>query len=89
MNLKDEKVRNQKLYFIGYDEKSNRYLMGIVITWLAWYNRYYLITEEEYGWFDTDIEKLDKLAEECCQAGPAGPRFLCSDYPPENANRNT
>lgn len=84
MKLKNEKVRNKKLYCVGYDEEHNRYILEIVITWMAWYNRYYLISKEEYEWFDTDIEKLDSLAEDCCQTGPCGGRFLYSDKRDEN-----
>ena len=84
MKLKNEKVRNQKYYFVGYDEENNRYLLGVVITWVAWYNRYYLISKEEYEWFDTQIDQLDQLAEECYQAGPGGDRFVYSDSIMEN-----
>lgn len=85
MKLQNEKVRNQKFYFVGYEEETRRYVLGIVITWVSWYNRYYEITEEEYRWFDTDVEKLDSLAEACYRQGPCGDRFIRSDYMAENS----
>ena len=84
MKLINRKVRNEKLYSVGYDEKSKQYIMEIVITWIAWYNRYYLISKEEYQWFETFIEKLDTLADRCLRIEEFGDRFIKSDKLEEN-----
>lgn len=84
MTLNKEKVRREKLYVVGYEETEKCYMLAIVITWISWYNRYYLISEEEYNWFDSDITKLDQLAEECFQMGACGERFLYSERMEEN-----
>lgn len=82
--LSKEKVRKEMFYFVGFEEANQRYVLAVVITWVSWYQRYYSISEEEYNWFDSNITKLDQLAEECYQAGPFGERFLYSDRMEEN-----
>ena len=42
-----EKVNSKKLYSIGYNCKLKKYVLADVITWIAWYERYFEITEEE------------------------------------------
>lgn len=88
MNLKCEKVRNEKLYAVGYDETNHRYLLLIVVPEIAWYNRYYLISEDEYNWFDSKTEKLDLLAKECYETGIYNRRFVFSDKSAENDSAN-
>lgn len=84
MNLKYEKVRNEKLYAIGYDETNHRYLLVVVVPEIVWYNRYYLISKVEYDWFESKIENLDLLAKECYETGIYNNRFLFSDKSSEN-----
>ena len=43
-----EKVNSKKYYSIGYNSKLNKYILADVITWLAWYERYFEITEEKF-----------------------------------------
>lgn len=86
MKLEHEKVRNQKLYLVGYDKENDRYVLSVVITWIAWYHRYYLISKEEYEWYDTALEKLDLLADECLRAETCSERFIRSDRKEENKN---
>lgn len=85
--LKDEKVRPEKYYTVGYDAENNRYVLAVVVCWVAWYNRYYLISEEEFGWYETDIDRLDLLADECYASDCSHERFICSeaerDYNPD------
>jgi len=73
-----EKVRREKYYSVGYDKENDRYVLSVVITWISWYNRYYLLSKEEYEWFETDISKLDLLADECYKSGITHIRFICS-----------
>lgn len=76
------KVRSEKYYSIGYNSKIKKYVLADVITWIAWYERYFEITEEEYNMFGT--EKLDKLAESLHRIGTGSQRFLFSEKNEEN-----
>ncbi len=54
MKLVNEKVRSEKLYSVGFSKELDSYVMSIVVPWIAWYNRYYRITKEEYESLSTD-----------------------------------
>ena len=54
MKLENEKVRSEKYYSVGYSSILNKYMLSEVITWIAWYERYYEISEEEYNSFGSD-----------------------------------
>lgn len=84
MKLKDEKVRNEKYYCVGYCEYLNKYVLVTTVTWVVWYSRYYEISEEEYLSFESDIQKLDMLAMECNNLENLSERFLFSDKSEEN-----
>ena len=53
-----------------------------VVTWVAWYNRYFEITEEEYNSFGTEV--LDNIADLLHKDGKNSKRFLFSDRIEEN-----
>ena len=57
--LEDIKVNKDKYYTVGYCPYLKQYMLAITITWVAWYERYYSISEDEYKWFDSDIDKLN------------------------------
>lgn len=65
MKLTDEKVDTQQLFSVGYDKISNQYILSVVITYIAWYNQYFIITKEEYDWFENDHGRLIAFVEEC------------------------
>lgn len=80
--LVDEKVNGDKYYLVGYCPKLDKYVLACVVTWIAWYNRYYELTKEEYDSFGS--ENLDKLAENLYRQGMSSERFLFSDKKEEN-----
>lgn len=82
MKLENEKIRNEKLYRVGYIPSIDKYVMACVVTWVAWNDEYFEITEEEYNLFGT--ESLDELANKLCNQGSGSPRFLFSDKSEEN-----
>ena len=81
-DMDTEKVNSKKLYSIGYNSKLKKYVLADVITWIAWYERYFEITEEEYNMFGT--EKLDEIAENLHRNGTESRRFLFSVKDEEN-----
>ena len=85
-NIENEKVRTEKMYSVGYSPRLNTYVMVIVITWVAWYNQYFEITEEEYNSFGSD--ELDNLAQTFLSNGKRE-RFLFSDKKEENTEETT
>lgn len=85
MRLDKEKVRAEKLYRIGYLAAINKYVLASVVTWVAWYDRFFEISEEEYRLFEGDISTLDALANELREQGESSERFLFSDKKEENS----
>lgn len=82
--LIDEKIRNEKLYSVGYCPGLKKYILVCVVPWIVWYNRYYEITKAEYDSFGS--KRLDSLAKFLYEQGSSSERFLCSDKNEENNN---
>lgn len=82
--LEDVKINKDKYYKVGYSPYLKQYIMAITITWIAWYDRYYSISEDEYKWFDNDIDKLNHLADELYYSGVYHPRFIFSERSTDN-----
>lgn len=80
-----QKVRSEKYYSIGYNSKLGKYMLADVVTWIAWYERYFEITEEEYYMFGSD--ELDAIAESIHKEGTASQRFLFSAKNEENTEK--
>ncbi len=49
-------VDKDNFFCIGYSHEMHMYIMAIEVAWLAWYQRYYTITEEDYILYQTDKE---------------------------------
>lgn len=77
MKLEKKKVRSEKYYSVGYSSGLNKFVLACVITWIAWYNRYYEISEKEYNMFGSD--ELDELADCLYKQGCNSDRFLFSE----------
>ena len=86
MKLENEKVRSDKYYRIGYHSGTGKYILASVVTWIAWYDRYYEISKDEYDLFENDIEALDTLADKLNQSGIYSERFLFSDKKEDNTD---
>ena len=43
--LEDIKVNKDKYYTVGYCPYLKQYMLAITITWVAWYERYYSISD--------------------------------------------
>ena len=84
MQLDKEMKRDEKYYSVGYCTKLDKYVLASVVTWIAWYNRYYEISEAEYNSFSTG--GLDELAERLHKEGCNSERFLFSDKTEENTS---
>lgn len=77
-----ERVRSEKYYSVGYNSKIKKYLLADVIPWIAWYERYFEISEYEYEMFGSD--ELDSIAERVHEEGITSARFLFSVKNEEN-----
>lgn len=63
--LKDEIVDRDKYFRIGYCEEINEYIIVETISWVAWYDRYYLISKEDYELYKINKEDFyEKFADE-------------------------
>ncbi len=79
-----ERVRPEKYYSVGYNSRINKYMLADVISWIAWYERYFEISEGEYEMFGSD--ELDAIAETVHKEGTASDRFLFSVKNEENTS---
>ena len=77
IKLEDEKVNREKYYSVGYSPELKKYILVDVVTWIAWYSRYFEITEDEYSLFGTEV--LDNIADTLHKEGKSSGRFLFSD----------
>ena len=84
MELLNEKIRNDGFYSVGFNPLIEQYIMIVIICHWFWFERYYLISKEEYDWFDSAIQKLEDLAHDCYKQGVKHPRFYCSELEYEN-----
>ena len=53
--LQEIKVNRDRYYKVGYYPELKHYILAKTITWIAWYERYYSISEDKYKWFNNDI----------------------------------
>ena len=56
MELLNEKIRNDGFYSVGFNPLVEQYIMIVIICHWFWFERYYLISKEEYEWFDSAIQ---------------------------------
>lgn len=87
MNFQRIHTNKREYYSIGVDLDTNRLVLEVLITWVAWYSRYFSISQEEFDWFNSSRNRLDELAASC--AGPMGiannqQRFIHSEKVEEN-----
>ena len=85
MHLEQERVDREKYYFVGYSPELQAYVLACAVTWIAWYHRYYEISEQEYHAFGS--EEFDRLADTLYQQGCHSERFLFSERKEENEER--
>lgn len=84
MYLEDQKVRSEHFYKVGYCRDIEKYLLVITVPYVSYYDQYYLISQEEYSLWQSDVEKLDRIAAECRNENIQSKRFLYSDRMDEN-----
>ena len=85
MRLVNEKVSRDKYYFVGYSPELDKYVLACAVTRIAWYNRYYEISEEEYLSFGT--AGADELADALYKQSCDSERFLFSEKKEENSQK--
>jgi hypothetical protein len=64
MKFKSLYKDNDNYYSVGINEESGKYIIEIVITWIAWYNIYFSLTAEEVEMFKKNESALRGLANE-------------------------
>jgi len=82
MELENQKVNRDKYYFAGYSPVLGKYILACAVSWIAWYNRYYEITKEEFDSFGS--ADFDELADSLYKKGCKSYRFLFSEKKEEN-----
>lgn len=87
--LEDIKVNKDRYYTVSYCPYLKQYMLAIIITWVVWYERYYSILEDEYKWFDSDIDKLNHLVDELYHSGVSNSRFMFSERNIDNNSFQT
>ena len=85
MDQDTKRVRSEKYYSVGYNSKIDKFMLADVIAWVAWYERYFEISEDEYEMFGSD--ELDAIAERFHKEGAASDHFLFSVKNEENTSK--
>lgn len=67
-------TNSEHYYSIGVDEETGRYVMEVVITWIAWYSIYFWLTDAEVADFKRDPNALTDLSQE--MAADKGQQFF-------------
>lgn len=83
MKLAKEKISSKGYFRIGFDKYSGNYLMETDDTFGN--NRYFIITEEQYKWFDAEPDKLECLYNECVKRNNESDIFYFSGWEMENS----
>ena len=78
----------ENYYSVGIDEETGEYVMEVVVTWIAWYSRYFRLTPEEIQRFEEDHHSLSEMARAFVGSGGVthyGDRMIFSEKTEENA----
>lgn len=84
MKFQSEKVNQNKIFSLGKDIVRDEYIMAITVCGIAWYERYFSISKEEFDLYDENYDVFINIYNECMELGIKSDRFLCSDKVKEN-----
>ena len=76
MKLAKEKISFKGYFRIGFDKYSGNYFMETDDTFGN--NQYFIITEEQYKWFEEEADKLECLYNECVKTNNENDIFYFS-----------
>jgi hypothetical protein len=87
MKFRAEHINREGYYCLGIDEETKTYVLEVIITWVAWYSRYFRLSKEEFERYPNNQAGIDAMALSC--AGAAGiennrERFIYSQKTEEN-----
>lgn len=85
MKLYTERKAPSGFYRIGFDKYSGNYLMET--SDMSGNKRYFVLSQEQYQWFDTEPNKLEALYEECIKKNNKSDIFFFSNWQMENSNQ--
>lgn len=83
MKLEKEKNSTSGYYKIGYDRHSENYLRETDDTFGN--HRYFIITQQQYMWFENDSDKLEALYDDCVKKSNRSNIFFFSNWEKENS----
>ena len=87
MKFRSVHTNQEGYYSLGVDEETGAYVLEVVMTWVAWYSRFFRLTKEEFEGYPQNQATIDQLAKAC--AGANGiqnnpDRFISSQKVEEN-----
>ena len=81
--MEKEKNSTSGYYIIGYDRHSENYLMETDDTFGN--HRYFIITQQQYMWFEDNPDKLEALYDDCVKKNNRSKIFFFSNWEKENS----
>lgn len=81
--MEKEKNSTSGYYKIGYDRHSENYLMETDDTFGN--HRYFIITQQQYMWFEDNPDKLEALYDDCVKKNNRSKIFFFSNWEKENS----
>ena len=55
-------TNENEYYRVGVDRKTGDKVIEIVITSIGWYSVFFKLTQEEFSWYQTNVDNLNDLA---------------------------
>ena len=81
--MEKEKNSTSGYYKIGYDRHSENYLMETDD--IFGNHRYFIITQQQYMWFEDNPDKLEALYDDCVKKNNRSKIFFFSNWEKENS----
>lgn len=91
MKFRELYTDKDNYYSVGIDEETGEHVMEVVITWIAWYSRYFRLTDDEIQRFEADRGSLAGIARAFAGSGAVsnyGDRMILSEKIEENEIRD-
>jgi len=92
MNYSPSYIDKENYYSVGVDSETGNHMLEVVITHIAWYSRYFALTEDEIRRFKSDPASLKPLALSLAGSGAIkvyASRLVYSEKTAENELRDS
>ena len=58
ITIENKKIDREKFFMVGYCQKIKKYLLCVHVSWVAGYDRYYVLDEEDTEMYEKEPEEF-------------------------------